>query len=721
MSVTIPCDYCHLPVRIRGASDAARQAEPVYCCYGCSFAARITHQKGERGQATWMLTRLGLAGFLSMVVMIFSIFLYGREIYETEAGAAPISTHVAQMLRYASLLVATPVLFLLGVPILRNAASQWRAGVVSTDALVVLGVASAYVYSYIATIRESGATYFETACMILVLVTLGRWFEAVGRIHATERVRSLESLLPAELRVRRGGTVRTVLMADVRTGDTVLVSAGDRIAVDGRIAVGRAGIDEQIVTGESTPVVRQAGDVVRAGTMNLDGELEIVANAVGAETTLGRLKTLLEQARASKGRYERLADRVVVFFLPITLCLAGIAAYGGHLRGGADEAIMSALSVLLIACPCGLGIATPMAVWMSLSKAALAGAVFRTGEAIEKLARVRTFFFDKTGTLTIGSPRVSSLHAAPGEDRHRVMGVAGVLASRSRHLASQAVVTFAGVESDAPELDGELRTIAGRGVVCMTSIGEARLGNVAMMEETGWSFDGDLRCALDAAMAEGRGVACIGWAGRVRGVFALDEAVRPEARSAIDALRALGCRVSVLTGDHARRGEVVAEALGVETHAALLPEDKVRFVETAPRSAGLVAMVGDGLNDAAAAAAADVGIAMGCGADMTRESAAVCLPGNDLMAAPRLVALARRTVRTIRVNLFWAFFYNAIGLALAVSGRLSPVFAAVAMVASSLFVIGNSLRLGAAATGASPPGGGRATPSRVIASPEAAT
>ena len=721
MSATVPCDYCHLPVRVRGTDDTARQTEPVYCCYGCSFAARITRQKGERGQATWMLTRLGLAGFLSMVVMIFSIFLYGREIYETEAGSAPMSTHVAQMLRYASLLVATPVLFLLGVPILRNAASQWRAGVVSTDALVVLGVTSAYVYSYIATIREFGATYFETACMILVLVTLGRWFEAVGRIHATERVRSLESLLPAELRVRRGGAVYTIPIDDVRTGDTLLVSAGDRISVDGRIAVGRAGIDEQIVTGESTPVVRQAGDVVRAGTMNLDGELEIVATAVGAETTLGRLKTLLEQARASKGRYERLADRVVVFFLPITLCLAGVAAYWGQLRGGADEAIMSALSVLLIACPCGLGIATPMAVWMSLSKAALAGAIFRSGEAIEKLARVRTFFFDKTGTLTTGSPRVASMCAAAGEDRGRVMGTAGALALRSRHLASQAVAAFVDDAFGTTELAGDVRTIAGRGVVGMTSIGEARLGNVAMMEEAGWSFDGELHRALDAAMAEGRSVVCIGWAGRVRGVFALDEAVRPEARSAIDALRALGCRVSVLTGDHARRGEVIAAALGVETQAALLPVDKVRFVETASRSAGLVAMVGDGLNDAAATAAADVGIAMGCGADITRESAAVCLPGNDLMAAPRLVALARRTVWTIRVNLFWAFFYNAIGLALAVSGRLSPVFAAVAMVASSLFVIGNSLRLGAAATSTAPPGGGRATPARVIASPEAAT
>lgn len=682
------CDYCHLPIRA-----VATAGQPLYCCFGCSFAARVTHQRGDRGEVVWMLTRLGVAGFLSMAVMMFSIYLYGREIYETDATSPPLSAHLAEFFRFASLLCATPVLFLLGVPILQNAVAQWRSRIISTDALVVLGVASAFVYSYVATLRDEGHTYFETACMILVLVTLGRWFEAVGKLHATERVQSLESLLPDDVRVRRADGEAIIRREQLVMDDLLLIRAGERIPVDGEIETGRAHVDEQLVSGESLPVVRQMGDTVRAGTMNLDGDLAVRARAVGSETTLARLTALLEAARASKGRYERTADRVAALFLPVTIVLAAIAAAWGFSRAGVDEAIMSALSVLLIACPCGLGIATPMAVWVALGRGASFGALFRSGESIERLARVQTICFDKTGTLTTGCPRVASFTPFAGSEADNTLATAAALATSSTHAASRSIHEYARDRQLIPVALTDARTVPGRGITGMRLDTRIFLGNVAMMREAGMVFPADLQHAVDTAMEAGRGITCIGWDDMVRGVFSLDEDLRPSAKLAIQTLRNMGCRIAVLTGDHARRGEVIAKRLAVKTHAELRPEDKVRHIQ-AERAAGrYTAFVGDGLNDAPAMAAADIGIAMGCGADITREAAAICLLGDDQATLPPLLSLARRTVRTIRVNLFWVFFYNAFGLALAVSGRLSPVVAAIAMVASSLFVVGNSLRL----------------------------
>jgi len=693
------CHYCKLPIRVSGAIAAADDSQPVYCCYGCSFAANITQQHGERGQTTWMLTRLGVAGFLTMCVMMCSIYLYGREVYDRTPATEAVSANIAQILRYASLLLSTPVLYLLGIPILQAAWSQWRMRIVSTDALVVLGVVSAYVYSYVATLRGGGATYFETTCMILVLVTLGRWFEAVGKLHATERVKSLDALVPAEVSVLRESAVLIVRPDDVLIGDILLVKAGDRISVDGVVESGRANIDEQIVTGESATVVKQRGDAIRAGTMSLDGALTIRATAVGRETTLGRLVALLESARASKGRYERLADRVATHFLPLTLVIAIIAAIAGFARGGANEAIMTSLSVLLIACPCGLGIATPMAVWMALGRAASAGAMFRSGTAIEALARVRTVFFDKTGTLTTGLPHVALITTDIDIPREAVLARAAGLALSSRHAVSRALVDLANQCRAMPVRILNVTTLAGRGLLGFDGPHTVRLGNQAMMDEASLKFSPLLRAALDDAMSAGRSVVCIGWAGRVTGVFQLVEALRPEAAAALRGIRDLGCHVAILTGDHVMRGRSIAREMNVEAYAGLLPADKVNRIALASHDDKLTAMVGDGLNDAPAMAAADVGIAMGCGADLTREAAAICLMGNDLSTLPWLIALARRTIRTVKVNLFWVFFYNGIGLALAASGRLSPVIAAIAMVASSLFVIGNSLRLNASVVG----------------------
>lgn len=644
-----------------------------------------------------MLTSLGVAVFLSMSVMVFSIYLYGQQVYGSGgAESSLLSSNLTSFMQYASLVFATPVLFLLGLPILRNAAVQWRNGVVSTDALVVLGVAAAFVYSYVSTLRESGMTYYETACMILVLVTLGRWLEASGKLRAAEAVESLEALLPTEVAIRRKGETVTVPARELQEGDNVLVPAGARIVVDGVIKSGHANVDEQIITGESAPILRRPGDQVRAGTLNLDGALTIRAVAVGTQTTVGRLAALLEAAKRSKCRYERLANRVASVFLPFTVCLAVVAGVLGFTRGGTDSAIMTALTVLLIACPCALGIATPLAIWVALGRAATAGALFRNGEAIERLAAVKAFCFDKSGTLTTGTPSVVSFierNPENGSNGDDAMAVATGLAQASNHVAAQGVADYARHQHVAPVRLDNIRTLPGRGLVGRRPDCTAFLGNVPLMQEQGLSFDPQTGHARQHAFERGQGVTCVGWDSAVRGVFVLSEHIRSEAKRAIHALKSLGCKVTVLTGDHEQRGRSIASALEVEAIAEMLPEDKVRLVQETRCDVGPVAMVGDGLNDAPALAAAAVGIAMGCGADVTRESADVCLLGNDLDTLPWLVTLARKTRGTIQLNLFWAFVYNVIGMSLAVAGKLSPILAAGAMVASSLFVLTNSLRL----------------------------
>ncbi|MFQ5412922.1 MAG: heavy metal translocating P-type ATPase [Phycisphaerae bacterium] len=765
------CDFCHLPMALRRAP--AGDDAPRYCCYGCRFAAAVTHARGEAGQATWMLTRLGLALFLAMAVMVFSLYLYGREVYaQHDAVVTPLDASLTDLMRYLSLVSATPVFFILGVPILANAIAHLRRGVASTDALVILGVAGALISSYVATWRGAGSTYYDTACMILVLITLGRYLEAAGKLRASAAVEALEKLLPDDVTADRDGQRLTLSPRSLRTGDLLCVQAGQRIAADGVIESGRAHVDEQLITGESTPVVRDTHDIVHAGTLNLDGVLTVRVNRTGSDAALGRMVALLELAKRSKGRYERLGDRVATVFVPVVVALAA-AALAMNLDRGIGEAVMSALAVMLIACPCALGIATPTAIWVALGRAARRGVFFRNGETIESLARVRVVCFDKTGTLTTGEAAVASYWAdaeatAPEHESQgaaarlvtgaipgshgaaaasgdggaaghgdggavtrangdgvagahgdagagvrsnlsepissdasvrAVLAVAAGLAASSTHALARGVATFARRQHVAPAPVDAVRIIPGRGVGGRYRGAPVALGNVAMMEEA-TTLSGPAREALRSALAGGRPITCLAWGGAVRGVFAFDERIRDGAKDAIDRLRDWGCVVCVLTGDHERRGAAVADALAtpsrddrVDVYADLSPERKIGRIDALRRAEGPVAMVGDGLNDAAALLAADVGIAMGCGADVARESADVCLIGDDLTALPAMFALARRTVRTIKQNLVWAFAYNVLGIGVAITGNLSPVLAAGAMVASSLLVLANAHRL----------------------------
>jgi heavy metal translocating P-type ATPase len=671
-----------------------------YCCFGCRFAAAVTQARGEQGQVNWVLTRLGVAIFLTMNVMVFTMALWSQDLYEGGTGSV-LTASLSGLFRYLALLFALPVLLLLGGPLLENAWDSLRGGRLTADLLLLLGVLASYLYSVVSVVREQGAVYFEVGCTVLVLVTLGRWLEAAGKLRTSAAIEALHKLLPDTVRVLRDGREDTVPAHELAVGDCIHVVAGERLPCDGRILRNRAALDEHVVTGESEAVVKEPGDSVFGGTLNLDGDLFIAVTATSETGTLARLIELVRAARQAKGHYERLADRVSAWFLPgvMVVALGALAVHAA--RDGIEQGILTGLAVVLIACPCALGLATPLAVWAALGQAARAQVLFRSGVALERLAAVRAVRLDKTGTLTTGILQVVRLVTAERADRHAVLRCAARMASSSTHGHARAILHFAEHElaSEPPEQGqawSEIRTLPGRGLAAelLPAGVPLFLGSLRLMEEEGLLTGGPLAVAVRQALADGLTVTCCGWQGSVRGIFLLQEQPRAEAREAIAWLRVEGLDVAVLTGDHEARGATLGRELGVEVEAGLLPEDKVESVVRARQRFGPVALVGDGINDAPALARSDVGMALGCGTDVSREAAAVCLLGNDLLRVPWAIDLARRTVRVIRQNLFWAFGYNALGIGLACTGRLSPVLAALAMVLSSFLVVTNSLRLG---------------------------
>ncbi len=689
------CAYCHLPVPGR-----RRQVGAEYCCLGCRLAAEITGGSGPEGEARWTLARLGLALFLSLNVMMFTMVLWTQEMYDARsAGSGPLAESLADLFRYLCLVLSLPVLALLGWPLCKNALAAARRDVGAADLLILLGVVAAYGYSVVSVLRGTGHVYFEVGCVILLLVTAGRWLEATGKLRTTQALESLEQLLPREVRlVGQDGGVRVLPADQMVRGDHIRVLAGERFAADGMLVTGCASVCEQLLTGESTPTTKRPGDFVLGGSTNLDGELTLEVVSSAQEGSLARLIELVRAARRTKGRYHRLADRISGWFLPGVLAVA-VGTFFVHWQwGDLETALLSFLAVLLIACPCALGVATPLAVWTALGTAARRGVLFKHGEALERLSSIRALRFDKTGTLSTGEPLVASFAVAASTSPHEVRARARRLASASTHVFSQAIERFLDAESAQDEACVEAHAVAahpGLGVSALVR-GEpepSQLGSLSWLEGSGLRLSLDLAAAVREIREQARSMTAIGWGGEVRGIFAFEETIRAEAATALAQCSALGCDVAVLTGDAPERCRSLDRELGAPVTAGLLPAGKVAAVESARRAWGPVAMVGDGVNDAPALAASDLGIALGCGADLSRESAQVCLVGNDLMMVPWAIALARRTVRVIRQNLLWAFGYNTVGIVLAASGRLNPVWAAVAMVASSSFVAANSMRL----------------------------
>ncbi|MBA4019964.1 MAG: copper-translocating P-type ATPase [Pirellula sp.] len=685
------CEHCGLPVA--GTSDLDRSTEAVYCCFGCRFAAEMLG--GNSAGAGNGLFRLAMSIFLSLNVMIFTMFLWSQDVYDDDATQSPSAVIMWGVSRYLCLLLSTPVFVLLGGPLAAEAWRGFRRGWVSTDLLLIVGTLAAYIYSIHSTVRSSGPVYYEVGCAILVFVTLGRWLEAQGKQRATEALKSLERLLPETVRRFEGAELVDIPLDDVCIGDRLFVRDGERIPVDGRITSGLALIDAQLLTGESRPQLRETGDAVIGGTLNLDGALTVTVEAPPRGGTWQRLHQCILQARLDKGRHERIADQVVRVFIPLVCLTAGVTFAYHTYAHGFDHGLLAALAVLLIACPCALGLATPMAVWAALGTAATRQVLFRNGEALERLASARVIAFDKTGTLTDGRPTVDRLEILHEHDITEILSRVGAAAAGSSHELSQAVHAFCTTQSGKTAIGCQVRSVPGRGLEAQFAdlADPLVLGSERFMYERRLSVPPYFQAVIRELCDEGFAIVCVGWLGCVRGVFGLREKIRSEAVAVIEDCRRVGLTACVLTGDHAARGRQFSEKFHLDVRAELLPEGKLAALADLRKRIGPTIMVGDGVNDAPALTAADVGIALGCGADVSRDSADVCLLGNDLTQIPWAIELSRRTVRIVRQNLFWSLIYNIVGIALAATGNLNPIWAAAAMTVSGLSVVVNSLRL----------------------------
>ena len=598
------------------------------------------------------------------------------------------------------LALATPVQFWLGGRFYRAGWKALRARSGNMDLLVALGTSAAYglsVYLMFARPGHGMHLYFEASAIIITLVLLGKWFEARAKRQTTEAIRALQALRPDVARVRRGGVEREVPLESVRVGDIVVVRPGERIPVDGEVREGASNVDESLITGESLPVAKAEGDRVTGGAINAEGLLVVETRAVGTETTLARIIRLVEDAQAAKAPIQKLVDKVSAVFVPVVLAIALVTlAAWGFATGDWEQALLSAVAVLVIACPCALGLATPTAMMAGTGIAARHGILVKDAEALEIAHRVSCVAFDKTGTLTEGRPSLAALEPAVGA-AEELLRLAAALQRSSEHPLARAVTNEAAARRIDPPAALAVRALPGRGVQGELDGATLYLGSRRLMREL------DVQPAdLDAAAArhesEGRTVS---WLAReangeraLLGLLAFGDTAKASARRAVERLHAQGVRTVMMTGDNRGSAHAVASALGIdEVLAEVLPQDKAEAVAGLKRAGGVVAMVGDGINDAPALAAADVGIAMSTGTDVAMHAAGVTLMRGDPLLVADALDISRRTYRKIRQNLFWAFIYNVVGIPLAALGFLNPVIAGAAMAFSSVSVVSNALLL----------------------------
>ena len=609
------------------------------------------------------------------------------------------------------LALTTPVVLWAGLPFHRATLVNARHGASTMDTLVSIGTLAAYLWSIVALVAGGHAHYyFETAAVVTTFLLAGRYAESRAKRRAGAALRSLLDLGAKDVAVlpdgpgAPDGPERRVTVDRLRPGTRFVVRPGEKVATDGVVESGRSSVDLSLLTGESVPVGVGPGDTVVGATVNGGGRLVVRATAVGADTQLAQISRLVEQAQSGKAAVQRLADRVSSVFVPVVLVIA-VATLAVWLLTGqpAEQAFSAAVAVLIIACPCALGLATPTALLVGSGRGAQLGMLIRGPEVLETTRRVDTVVLDKTGTVTTGRMAVTDVVAVGSPDpdldadadaETTLLRLTAALESASEHPVAQAVVEHAtSRELDLPPVS-DFANVEGLGVEGTVEGHRVLVGRPALVEQRDVDVPPDVAAALDATRSRGRTAVLVAWDGRTRGLVAVADTVKPTSRAAVAALRDLGLRPVLLTGDNATVAHEVAAAVGIdEVVADVLPAEKVAVVAGLQQQGRVVAMVGDGVNDAAALAQADLGLAMGTGSDVAIQAADLTLVRGDLLLVGDALRLARRTLSTIKVNLFWAFAYNVAALPLAALGLLDPMIAGAAMAASSLFVVGNSLRL----------------------------
>ncbi|MFD2261808.1 heavy metal translocating P-type ATPase [Lacibacterium aquatile] len=596
--------------------------------------------------------------------------------------------------------LAVPVQFWLGARFYRAGWKALRHGRGTMDLLVALGTSAAFGLSvWLLLTAHPGHMphlYFEASVVVIALVLVGKALEARAKGQTAAALRALLALRPEAARILRDGAEVEIPIEAVQVGMQVLLRPGDRIPVDGIIQEGAGAFDESLLTGESLPVDKAVGDGVTAGAINLSGRLTVTAQAVGAETTLARIVRLVEGAQASKAPVQKLVDKVSAIFVPVVVVLAALTLIGWLLTGsGIEQALIAAVSVLVIACPCALGLATPTAIMVGTGAAARAGILIRDAETLERAHAVTLVAFDKTGTLTEGKPRLLQIVAASGGEEAEVLQLAGSLQLGSEHPLAHATVSEVLAKGSAPTPPSDFRAIAGQGVQGRVGGRHLLLGNRRFLQSAGVT-DSGLILTADRLESEGHTVSFLGDADSlvVLGLLAYADTPKPSALRAVESLRALGIASVMVTGDRMGAARAVAGKLGIDTvRAEVLPDEKAAVIADLKSGGAVVAMVGDGINDAPALASADVGLAMGTGTDVAIEAAGITLMRGDPALVAGAVDIARRTYGKIRQGLFWAFAYNILGIPLAALGYLSPMLAGAAMALSSVSVIANALLL----------------------------
>ncbi|MFC9434410.1 heavy metal translocating P-type ATPase [Nocardia sp. NPDC057030] len=617
--------------------------------------------------------------------------------------------------QWLSLTLAAPVVVWGALPFHRAALTNLRHGTATMDTLVSMGTLAALGWSLyalfwgtagmpgmkhpfeftISRMDGTGSIYLEAAAGVTTFILAGRYFEARSKRRAGAALRALLELGAKEVSVLRDGTERRIPVEQLAVGDRFVVRPGEKIATDGVVVEGSSAVDASMLTGESVPVEVGTEDAVVGATVNVGGRIVVRATRIGSDTQLAQMAKLVEDAQTGKAQAQRLADQISGYFVPIVIALS-IATLGFWLGTGGSvaAAFTAAVAVLIIACPCALGLATPTALMVGTGRGAQLGILIKGPEVLESTRRVDTVVLDKTGTVTTGRMTLLDVVAAEGENADQVLALAGALEDSSEHPIAQAIAKGARERVGALHPVEGFANIEGLGVQGVVDGHAVVVGRARLLADWAQRLDAELERAMRTAEADGKTAVAVGWDGRARGVLVVADAVKPTSAQAISQLRALGLTPIMLTGDNAAAAAAIATQVGIdEVIAEVLPQDKVDTIKRLQAEGKVVAMIGDGVNDAAALAQADLGLAMGTGTDVAIEASDLTLVRGDLRAAVDAIRLARRTLGTIKGNLFWAFAYNVAAIPLAMAGLLNPMLAGAAMAFSSVFVVSNSLRL----------------------------
>lgn len=679
------CNYCGLIYRGLGySSDDGRR----FCCYGCHLVDRILGVRAEDKVASWTLTRLWSGAFLSMNVMMLSLVLY----FNTASELGP---SVVNALRWAIAILSTPALIILSGPYFIGSLNDLKRFRLSGDALIFTGALSAFGVSLVHVIRGNGHIYFDTATMLLLIVTFGRFLEASAKSRASRVINDLIENSSAGAHVFRDGVEIEVPHAVLKPGDVMAVRPGERIPADGRVVDGRCMLDRSMLTGESRPIPCRSGDEVFSGSINNDGYITVEVTSEASGSLLARIRQMAYRAQCGRPHFEVLADKAASAFVPVVwIAAAGAVLYWGMWHHDYQRAGMSALAVLVVACPCAFGLATPMVTSLAIGRAYRAGVLVCSGEILERLGMVGKVFFDKTGTLTLNELVITEILAVEGIDPDVALTWAASVEQGSEHSAAKSIVKH--TKSLGLELGvvNDFRAIPGEGVEGTVALNGITRRIVVGSREM---LTRDHSLLNDMADVDESGLTAVyvGWDGVIRAVIYLDDHIRADAKELVESLKGMGIESTIISGDGEGPTRRLAGELGIsEVYFGCSPEEKAELIRSGKKESGVgIAVVGDGINDAIALSTADVGITVESGSDMARESSGVILHAGNISQIPWLISLSVTTIRIAGQNLMWAFGYNSIAIILAFLGLIHPLIAAAAMVLSSLFVTANSMRL----------------------------